>query len=100
MQNNKVVLIVIDALRFDTACTHMGFLHHLVERQVAARYKVCSEVPSLSRPLYETILTGTPPYCTWCYQQYDSAFIERPKCLSYRKGAWFNYSSLRLLLGE
>ena len=36
MQNNKVVLIVIDALRFDTACTHMGFLHHLVERQVAA----------------------------------------------------------------
>jgi len=61
MQNNKVVLIVVDALRFDTACTHMGFLHHLVERKVAARYKICSEVPSLSRPLYETILTGTPP---------------------------------------
>ena len=99
MQNNKVVLIVIDALRFDTACTHMGFLHHLVERQVAARYKICSEVPSLSRPLYETILTGTP-YCPWRYQQYDSAFIERAKCLSCRKGARFIYSSLRLLLGE
>lgn len=61
MENNKVVLIVVDALRFDTACTHMGFMHHLVERKIAARYKVCSEVPSLSRPLYETILTGTPP---------------------------------------
>lgn len=61
MQNKKVVLIVVDALRFDTACSHMGFLHHLVERKVAARYKICSEVPALSRPLYETILTGTPP---------------------------------------
>ncbi|WP_107838928.1 alkaline phosphatase family protein [Metasolibacillus meyeri] len=61
MQNKKVVLIVVDALRFDTACTHMGFMQHLVEQKMAARYKVCSEVPALSRPLYETILTGTPP---------------------------------------
>ena len=61
MPNNKVVLIVVDALRFDTACTHMGFMQHLMERKVAARYEVRSEVPSLSRPLYETILTGTTP---------------------------------------
>ncbi|MFJ7973183.1 alkaline phosphatase family protein [Psychrobacillus sp. NPDC096389] len=61
MSNNRVVLIVVDALRYDTACTHMGFMQHLVERGAAARYEVRSEVPSLSRPLYETILTGTPP---------------------------------------
>lgn len=61
MATNRVVLIVIDALRFDTACSHMGYLQHLVEHEKAARYKVRSEVPSLSRPLYETILTGTPP---------------------------------------
>ncbi|MBE1555115.1 alkaline phosphatase family protein [Sporosarcina limicola] len=61
MSNDRVVLIVVDALRFDTACTHMGYMQHLVERNVAARYEVRSEVPSLSRPLYETILTGTPP---------------------------------------
>ncbi|MBM7647480.1 putative AlkP superfamily pyrophosphatase or phosphodiesterase [Bacillus ectoiniformans] len=54
-------MIVVDALRFDTACTHMGFMQHLVEQKAAARYEVKSEVPSLSRPLYETILTGTPP---------------------------------------
>ncbi len=59
--NNKVVLIVVDALRFDTACTHMGFMQHLVERKMVSRFEVRSEVPSLSRPLYETILTGTPP---------------------------------------
>lgn len=61
MPNKKVALIVIDALRFDTACTHMGFMQHLVERKLASRFEVRSEVPSLSRPLYETILTGTPP---------------------------------------
>ena len=61
MSNNRVVLIVVDALRHDVACTHMGFMQHLVERNLAARYEVKSEVPSLSRPLYETILTGTPP---------------------------------------
>lgn len=61
MSTNRVVLIVVDALRYDTACTHMGFMQHLVERGVAARYEVRSEVPALSRPLYETILTGTPP---------------------------------------
>ncbi|WP_391204629.1 alkaline phosphatase family protein [Psychrobacillus sp. L4] len=61
MSSNRVVLIVVDGLRYDTACTHMGYMQHLVEREAAARYEVCSEVPSLSRPLYETILTGTPP---------------------------------------
>lgn len=61
MSNNRVVLIVVDALRYDIACTHMGFMQHLVERGIAARYEVRSEVPALSRPLYETILTGTPP---------------------------------------
>lgn len=61
MSNKGVVLIVVDALRYDTACTHMGFMQHLVENNRVARYKVQSEVPSLSRPLYETILTGTQP---------------------------------------
>lgn len=61
MATSRVVLIVIDALRFDTACSHMGYMQHLVESEVAARYEVRSEVPALSRPLYETILTGTPP---------------------------------------
>lgn len=51
-------MIVIDALRFDTACSHMGFMQHLVEQGKMARYEVKSEVPSLSRPLYETILTN------------------------------------------
>jgi predicted AlkP superfamily pyrophosphatase or phosphodiesterase len=36
----KVILIVIDALRYDTALQCMGYMEHLVESQQAARWKV------------------------------------------------------------
>ncbi len=60
--NDKLIFIMIDGLRFDTAVNNMGYLHHLVEKGQASRFKVNSEVPSVSRPLYEVLLTGTPPY--------------------------------------
>jgi predicted AlkP superfamily pyrophosphatase or phosphodiesterase len=59
---SKVVMIVLDGLRFDVAVSQMGFLNHLVEKSKAALYKVKSELPSLSRPLYEVLLTGTPSH--------------------------------------
>jgi predicted AlkP superfamily pyrophosphatase or phosphodiesterase len=54
----KVILIVIDALRYDTALQCMGYMEHLVESQQAARWKVVGELPSFSRPMYETLHTG------------------------------------------
>jgi predicted AlkP superfamily pyrophosphatase or phosphodiesterase len=54
----KVILIVSDGLRDDTAADQMGYLEHLVESQQASRYTVVSELPTLSRPLYETLHTG------------------------------------------
>jgi predicted AlkP superfamily pyrophosphatase or phosphodiesterase len=60
MSNNKLAFIMIDGLRYDTAVFQMGFMHHLIEQKVAARYQVQSELPSMSRPLYEVLLTGTP----------------------------------------
>lgn len=59
---SKVILVVVDGLRDDTAAAQMGFLEHLVEHRAAERYTARSEMPSMSRPLYETIQTGTPPY--------------------------------------
>lgn len=58
--SNKLLFIMIDGLRYDTAIAQMGFLHHFVEQGKAARFKVKSELPSMSRPLYEVLLTGTP----------------------------------------
>lgn len=57
----KVVLVLLDGLRDDAARDHMGYLEHLVERKRAARHHVQTELPTLSRPLYATILTGVPP---------------------------------------
>lgn len=59
--SNKLVTIMLDGLRYDTAMNEMGFLGHLVETKRAALYQVKSEIPSLSRPLYEMLLTGVKP---------------------------------------
>lgn len=59
---SKVILVVIDGLRDDTASTQMGYLEHLVEHRIADRYTVIAEMPTVSRPLYETIQTGLPPF--------------------------------------
>ena len=56
----KVILVVSDALRDDTAAQQMGYLQHLVEASRATRYTVIAELPTMSRPLYETLHTGVP----------------------------------------
>jgi len=57
---SKVILILSDALRYDVAKANMGFLGHLVEMELASLYKVPGELPSMSRPMYETVHTGLP----------------------------------------
>jgi predicted AlkP superfamily pyrophosphatase or phosphodiesterase len=54
----KVILVVVDGLRFDTAVRSMGYMEHLVESGQAARYKMIGELPTFSRPMYETLHTG------------------------------------------
>ncbi|MBA3531661.1 MAG: alkaline phosphatase family protein [Ardenticatenales bacterium] len=57
---NKVIMVVCDALRDDTAAATMGYLQHIVEVKHASRYTVIAELPTMSRPLYETLHTGVP----------------------------------------
>jgi len=57
---SKVILILSDALRYDAAVEGMGYLGHLVETHQASLYKVIGELPSMSRPMYETVHTGLP----------------------------------------
>lgn len=59
---NKLVLVVLDGLCYEVAKSNMGFLNHLVEKNIGTLNKVKAELPSMSRPLYETILTGVYPY--------------------------------------
>ena len=57
---SKVILVLSDALRYDVAKANMGFLGHLVENKLAGLYRIVGELPSMSRPMYETIHTGLP----------------------------------------
>jgi predicted AlkP superfamily pyrophosphatase or phosphodiesterase len=57
---SKVILVLSDGLRYDTAVAGMGTLGHLVEAKLASLYKVTGELPSMSRPIYETVHTGLP----------------------------------------
>jgi hypothetical protein len=57
---NKVILVLSDALRYDAAVEGMGYLGHLVKARLASLYKIVGELPSMSRPMNETIHTGLP----------------------------------------
>lgn len=59
---SKVILVLSDALGYAVATSHMGFLGHLVESQRASLYQVTGELPSMSRPMYESIHTGLPAW--------------------------------------
>ncbi len=59
--SNKVILVVIDGLRYRTAVEHCGFMEGLVEGGRARRFLMRAALPSMSAPCYETLHTGVDP---------------------------------------
>ena len=60
--HNKTVFVLLDGLQSNYAKEHLGYLEHLCQKNQAAKYEVLGELPSASRPMYETIFTGLPVY--------------------------------------
>lgn len=58
----KVIFVMIDALGADTATRRAGYLEHLTKYKKAAKYRMQGDLPSASRPMYETLMTGVPSY--------------------------------------
>jgi predicted AlkP superfamily pyrophosphatase or phosphodiesterase len=58
---NKVILILIDGLGFQTSVEFCGYLEARVAAGTARRTRIVAELPSMSRPLYETVHTGVSP---------------------------------------
>ncbi|WAC73584.1 alkaline phosphatase family protein [Roseateles sp. SL47] len=54
-------MLLADGLRADTARDYMGYLHALHDAGRAQWAELRCEMPSLSRPLYATLLNGEPP---------------------------------------
>lgn len=57
---HKLIFILVDALGLDTATRHLGFLEHMAEAGQGAKYRLIGQLPAISRPMYETLLTGAP----------------------------------------
>lgn len=58
----RLVLIVIDGLGYETAIRHCGFLESLVQGGKARRWKMRAVLPTLSLPIYETLHSGIDPH--------------------------------------
>ena len=56
----KLIFVLLDGLN-NKQSNLMGYMNALVKSGLAIRGRVSSEMPSLSRPLYETLLTGKTP---------------------------------------
>lgn len=56
----KTILVLLDACRWDICSENAGYLEHLIEARQGAKYRVRGELPSMSRPMYETTFTGLP----------------------------------------
>lgn len=59
--SNKVILIIVDGLKYSTALGHCGFLEGQVESGHARRWRMRASLPSMSAPCYESLHTGLDP---------------------------------------
>jgi predicted AlkP superfamily pyrophosphatase or phosphodiesterase len=60
--SNKTILILLDGCGYQVATENLGYLEHLVSAGRGSKFLVQGELPSLSRPMYETLMTGLPVY--------------------------------------
>ena len=58
---HKVILVLLDGLNYEVARHALGHLHAYCAAGRAALYRLECELPALSRPLYECIMTGVAP---------------------------------------
>ena len=73
----KTILVLLDACRLDAISRTAGYLEHLVEVGQGAKYQVRGELPSMSRPMYETSLTGLP---VSVHGITDNRVVRRSRC--------------------
>ena len=59
---SKTIFVLLDACGYEVGTEYLGYLEHLVDYGMAAKYRVRGELPSMSRPMYETLLTGVPSH--------------------------------------
>ncbi len=83
----KVILVVLDGLNADVAEHNMGFLQAMCQAKLGRFYRMQCELPSLSRPLYECILTGVTPVKSGIYHNGVSRLSQETSIFHYARKA-------------
>ncbi|AII14986.1 type I phosphodiesterase / nucleotide pyrophosphatase [Campylobacter iguaniorum] len=84
---SKVVLVILDGLEYSVAKECMGGLGALCDENIGKVYKIKCELPSISRPLYECILTGVKPAISGILNNYSKPFSSSKSIFEYAKSA-------------
>ncbi|MCZ4280701.1 alkaline phosphatase family protein [Kiloniella laminariae] len=58
---NKILLVIMDGVGYDTAVSQCGYLEGMVELGRARRWKMRTALPTISAAMYETIHSGLSP---------------------------------------
>lgn len=81
------IFIILDGLRYDAARSCLGYMEALVAGGEAQIYEVVSQIPSLSRPLYGTLMTGKPPVEHGIVSNAQARKLEIPSVFSLARAA-------------
>lgn len=79
---DKVILVLVDGLGLRVALTHFGYMEGLVAAGAARRWHMRACLPSMSRPLYATVLTGVVPHEHGITTNDDSRALSHPSVFS------------------
>ena len=52
----KTIFVLLDACQYEAGTRNLGYLEHLIDYKKGAKYKVKGELPSLSRPMYLSLI--------------------------------------------
>lgn len=79
---NKTIFVLLDACQYEAGTRNLAFLEHLADYGKCAKYKVKGELPSQSRPIYATLLTGLPVYQHGIFHNRICKTLEVPSLFS------------------
>lgn len=96
----KTILVVLDGLSDSVAGHAMGYLHAECAQGNGQYYSITCELPSLSRPLYECILTGVPPVISGIIHNGVSRMSHQRSIFHYARAAGQGDGGRRLPLGQ
>ena len=83
----KTILVLLDGLNYSTANRTLGYLKAMCQKGLGQSYIMRCELPAISRPLYECVLTGVRPVDSGIVNNNISRLSNQKSIFHYAKAA-------------